>query len=91
MSDTLVLRERFDHAARTFTVLGEPWFDPEHQDWKGRLLFLPLDRSFPHALSTGPVARSRQRGALLDELRALSDRQLRRAFRTLPLAALARG
>ncbi len=86
MTENLVLRERFGVGDRTFAVLGEPWFDPNDGEWKGRLLFLPLDRSVPRALSTGPLRRSRRRGDLLAALEAMRDRDLRRAFRTLAIA-----
>ncbi len=87
MTETVVLRERFHVADRTFAVLGEPWFDPKDEGWKGRLLFLPLDRSVPRALSTGPVKRARHRVDLLAALQRMGDRDLRRAFRALALAA----
>ncbi len=86
MTETLVLRERLGVGERTFAVLGEPWFDPKDEEWKGRLLFLPLDRSVPRALSTGPVKRSRRRSDLLAALEGMGDRDLRRAFRTLAIA-----
>lgn len=83
MTETVVLRERFGIGERAFAVLGEPWFDPKDEEWKGRLLFLPLDRSVPRALSTGPVKRSRERGELLAALERMRDRDIRRVFRML--------
>ena len=90
VSETLVVRTRFSIDDRTFTVLAEPWYDPSTQEWKGRLLFVPLDRSLPSSVSTGPLKRSRRRDDLFRWLGGIDDRELARAFRAITLPALRR-
>jgi hypothetical protein len=79
----LLVRPTFALDDRTFAVLGEPWFDPESDEWKGRFVFLPLDRSFPRALPTGPLRRSRKRDDLLRWISAVTDKELTAALRAL--------
>jgi hypothetical protein len=88
VSGTLVLRESFALDDRTFAVIAEPWYDVEAGDWKGRLLYIPLDHSFPRSLSTGPIRRSRRRDELVRRLGEASDQELARALRSIlgPLA-----
>lgn len=88
MSETLVLRPRFSLDDRTFTVLAEPWYDAETAAWTGRLLYIPLDRSLPGSVSTGPLKRTSKRDDLVRWFGRVSDRELARAFHTitLPLA-----
>jgi hypothetical protein len=83
VTETELLREQMQLAQRAFAVAGEHWFDAGAAEWKGQLLFLALDRSVTRVLSTGPVRRSRSRERLLRTLRRLSDREIRRAFRTV--------
>ncbi|MGI8497693.1 MAG: hypothetical protein ACR2OG_08960 [Gemmatimonadaceae bacterium] len=93
MSETVVVRSRFSVDDRTFSVLAEPWFDADSGEWLGRYLYLPLDRSLPRIVSTGPVRRSKRRDEVLEQLRSVRDRDLERAFRTivLPLEKRPRG
>ena len=83
MSDTIVLRDNFALDDRTFTVLAEPWFDAATDEWKGRFLFVPLDRSLPRTVSTGPIRRTPSRDELVRWLRDVSDRDLARALRAV--------
>ncbi|MFN2397652.1 MAG: hypothetical protein ABR543_03250 [Gemmatimonadaceae bacterium] len=88
MSDTIVLRDRLAVGDRTFTVLADPWYDAEVGEWKGRLLFVPLDRSLARSASSGAVKRSKRRNALLDMLSRLSDRDIARVFQSIRLPAV---
>ena len=88
MSEALVLRARFAADDRTLTVLAEPWFDASTVEWTGRYVFLPLDRSLPHAVISAPQHRATRRDELLRRLQRTSDRALTRALRDA-LAALA--
>jgi hypothetical protein len=83
VSDTTVIRERFTLDDRTFTVLAEPWYDATSGEWVGRFLYLPLDRSLPHPVSTGAVKRATQRDDVVRQLGATVDRELARALRHL--------
>jgi hypothetical protein len=87
LADTLVVRERLAVGDRTFTVVAEPWYDAAADEWKGRFLFIPLDRSLPRSVSSAPAMRARRRDDLVRMLGAASDAELARAFRaiTLPL------
>ena len=85
MTDTLLLRERFALDDRTFTVLAEPWYDAESAEWKGRFLFVPLDRSLPRSVASGAIRRAKRRDDLVRELGAVSDKELARALRAIPL------
>ena len=85
MTDTLLLRERFALDDRTFTVLAEPWYDATSAEWKGRFLFVPLDRSLPRSVASGAMRRARRRDDLVRALGAVSDRELARALRMIPL------
>lgn len=87
MTDTIVLRDRLAVGDRTFTVLADPWYDAEGDEWKGRLLFLPLDRSLARSASSGPVKRAKRRNALLEMLRRLTDREIARVFQGIRLPA----
>ena len=83
VSDLLVVRERFALDDRTFTVLAEPWYDGESGQWKGRLLYIPLDRSLGRAISTPAVKRSKRRDDLVRRLGSVTDREVTRAARAL--------
>lgn len=87
MSDALVLRPRFALDDRTFTVLAEPWYDAEAEVWNGRLLFIPLDRSLPGSVSTGPLKRTPRRDVLVRWFGQVTDRDLARAFHAITLPA----
>ncbi|HEX5437899.1 MAG TPA: hypothetical protein VFW98_12115 [Gemmatimonadaceae bacterium] len=73
---------------RTFTVLGEPWYDPPSGEWKGRFLYVPLDRSLPQTVGTHAVRHARQRDEVVRQLSAASDRELAQAFRAIPLSPI---
>ncbi len=90
MSDLHLLRDRLVVADRQFAVYGEPWFDPDAEEWRGRILFLPLDRSLPRALASEAVNRFQRREDLLASLRALRDRELRRALLAVALTPTGR-
>ena len=83
MSDTLLLRERFALDDRTFTVLAEPWYDAASAEWKGRFLFVPLDRSLPRSIASGATRRAKRRDDLVRQLGDISDRELARALRAI--------
>jgi hypothetical protein len=85
VTETLLLRERFALDDRTFTVLAEPWYDAESAEWKGRFLFVPLDRSLPRSVASGAIRRARRRDDLVRELGDVSDRELARALRAISL------
>ena len=93
MSRTLVVRPRFSVDDRSFTVLGESAYDRTREEWRGSLVFIPLDRSLPRPAATGPVRRARRRDVLGQMMRGLRDRDLVRALRTLvpPQARRVRG
>ncbi|MDQ6886462.1 MAG: hypothetical protein M3068_04120 [Gemmatimonadota bacterium] len=93
MSETVIVRARFSVDDRTFSVLAEPWFDDATGEWFGRYLYLPLDRSLPRIVSTGPIRRSKRRDEVLEQLGTIGDRDLARAFRAiaLPLEKRPRG
>jgi hypothetical protein len=86
VSDTLVVRERFSLDDRTFTVLAESWFDAESSEWRGRLLYIPLDRSLARGVASGAVKRSRRRDDLVRQLGVVTDRDIAKAFRAIPLS-----
>lgn len=80
-----MLREQFALDDRTFTVLGEPWFDGATRRWRGRYLFLPIDRSLPGIVQCDSTRHSSRRDELVGWLRKSTDRELTRALRaTLP-------
>jgi hypothetical protein len=83
VKETLVLRERFAVDDRTFTVLGEPWFDQGSGEWKGRFLFVPLDHSLPRPVVTPPLFSAHRRDELMAALGRASDRDLTRAVRAV--------
>jgi hypothetical protein len=87
VSDEILLRRHFAIGDRTFTVIGEPWFDAAQGSWKGRLLFVPLDNSLPRSVASDAVKRAARRDDLVRQLEGVSDRDLIKAFRdiTLPL------
>jgi hypothetical protein len=83
VTDTFVVREQFALDDRTFTVLAEPWYDAASAEWKGRFLFVPLDRSLPRSVASGAARRARRRDDLVRELGRVSDRELARALRAI--------
>jgi hypothetical protein len=85
VSAPLLLRARFALDDRTFTVLGEPWYDAEAKVWRARLLYLPIDRSLPRSVSGVPLQRAHSRDGLLRRLRGMSDADLARALRAVAL------
>lgn len=85
MSDSVVLRERLALGDRTFTVLAEPWYDAASDEWKGRYLYVPLDRSLATPVASTAVKRARKRDDLVRQLGAASDRELARAFNSIPI------
>lgn len=85
MSDSLVLRERLALGDRTFTVLAEPWYDAASDEWKGRYLYVPLDRSLAAPVASTAVKRARKRDDLVRQLGSASDRELTRAFNSIPI------
>jgi hypothetical protein len=90
VTETLLLRERFALGDRTFAVLAEPWYDAASTEWRGRLLYIPLDRSLPRSVVSGAVKRARRRDDLVRQLGKVHDRELARAFRAI-LLPLPRG
>ena len=85
MSESVVLRERLALGDRTFTVLAEPWYDAASDEWKGRYLYVPLDRSLATPLASAAVKRARKRDDLVRQLGSASDRELARAFKSIPI------
>lgn len=82
----IIVRFRYALDDRTFMVLAEPWYDAIAREWKGRLLFVPLDRSERATLSTGALRMAVSRDAILAWLRKVSDRRLARALRAVTAA-----
>jgi hypothetical protein len=83
--ETILLREQFALDDRTFTVLAEPWFDAAAKRWRGRYLFLPVDRSLPEMITSPSSRHSPRRDELVAWLEKSTDRDLGRALRaTLP-------
>jgi hypothetical protein len=91
MSDSVVLRERLALGDRTVTVLAEPWYDAASDEWKGRYLYVPLDRALPTAVASTAVKRARKRDDLVRQLGAVSDRELTKAFNSIPIPGARRG
>jgi hypothetical protein len=85
MSDSVVLRERLALGDRTFTVLAEPWYDAASDEWKGRYLYVPLDRSLATPVASTAVKRARKRDDLVRQLGGVSDRELAKAFNAIPI------
>jgi hypothetical protein len=85
VSDGILIRRRFAIGDRAFTVLGEPWFDTAKGEWKGRFLFVPLDRSLPRGVASEAVVRAGRRDELVRQLGEVSDRELVKAFRGIAL------
>jgi hypothetical protein len=85
VTETLLLRERFALDDRTFTVLAEPWYDAASAEWKGRFLFVPVDRSLPRSVASVAIRRARRRDDLVRALVDASDRELARALRAISL------
>lgn len=85
VSDSVVLRDRLAVGDRTFTVLAEPWYDAVSDEWKGRYLYVPLDRSLATPVASIAVRRSRKRDELVRQLGAATDRELTKAFNAIPL------
>lgn len=85
MSGPLLVRERFAVDDRTFTVLGEPWFDGEAGTWRARLIYLPIDRSLPRGVTGVPLLQAGSRDQLLHLLRRIGDRDLTRVLRAVNL------
>jgi hypothetical protein len=90
MSDSVVLRERLALGDRTFTVLAEPWYDAESDEWKGRFLYVPLDRSLETPVASSAVKRARKRDDLVRQLGAATDRELTKAFNAIKVAGARR-
>ena len=80
-----VLRERLALGDRTFTVLAEPWYDSASDEWKGRYLYVPLDRSLATPVASTAVKRARKRDDLVRQLGAATDRELTKAFNSIPI------
>lgn len=93
MSDAVLLRRRFASGDRTFSVLGESWYDRASGEWKGRVLFVPLDRSLPRGVASGALLHGVRRDDVVRRLAGVSDGDLAKAFRsiTLPLQRRPRG
>ena len=85
MSDSVVLRERLALGDRTFTVLAEPWYNAASDEWKGRYLYVPLDRSLASPVASSAVKRARKRDDLVRQLGAATDRELTKAFNSIPI------
>lgn len=85
-----MLRRRFAAGDRSFSVLGESWFDPASGEWRGRVLFVPLDRSLPRSVASGALVRGARRDDVARRLEAVSDRDLLGALRGV-LAPRSRG
>jgi hypothetical protein len=85
MSDSVVLRERLALGDRTFTVLAEPWYDAASDEWKGRYLYVPLDRSLPSPVASTAVKRARKRDDLVRQLGSATDRELTKAFKSIAI------
>lgn len=85
MSDLAVLRPRFVVGERAFAVVGDAWFDRAAGEWKGRALFLPLDRALPRGVASEALARGIRRADVERRLRTVTDRALLAAFRAIPL------
>ena len=83
VSDVQVVRARFMIGERVCAVLGEAWFDASGRTWKGRLVFLPLDRSLSRNLASSAVARGARRSDVERQLRETSDRVIDKAFRAI--------
>lgn len=83
MSDVQVVRPRFTIGERVCTVLGEAWFDASGRTWKGRLVFIPLDRSLSRNMASSAVARGARRSDVERQLRETSDRVIDKAFRAI--------
>ena len=80
-----MLRDRLALGDRTFTVLAEPWYDAASDEWKGRYLYVPLDRSLATPLASAAVKHARKRDDLVRQLGSASDRELARAFKSIPI------
>ena len=93
MREHVCLRRRFVAGDRTFTVMGESWFDAGSGEWRARVRFVPLDRSLPGAPASEALLRARRRDEVVRALGAVSDRALAKAYRSivLPLPRRARG
>lgn len=85
MSVAGIVRKRMVLAQRTFTVLGDAWFDRAVVEWRARVVFVPLDRSLPRPVASAPLRRGRRRDDVVRQLDALSDADLAKAFRTVAL------
>jgi len=85
VSEPAVLRPRFVVGERAFAVVGDAWFDRAAGEWKGRAVFLPLDRSLPRGVSSDALASGVRRADVERRLRRVTDRALLTAFRAIPL------
>jgi hypothetical protein len=85
VSDLAVLRPRFVVGERAFAVVGDAWFDRDAGEWRGRALFLPLDRSLPRGVASEALGRGVRRADVERRLRRVTDRALLAAFRAIPL------
>lgn len=83
VSDVQVVRPRFAIGERVCTVLGEAWFDASGRTWKGRFVFIPLDRSLSRNMASSAVARGARRSDVERQLRETSDRVIDKAFRAI--------
>lgn len=83
VSDVQVVRPRCTFGERVCTVLGEAWFDASGRTWKGRLVFIPLDRSLSRNMASSAVARGARRSDVERQLRETSDRVIDKAFRAI--------
>ncbi|HEX6534428.1 MAG TPA: hypothetical protein VF041_07515 [Gemmatimonadaceae bacterium] len=93
MREQLCLRRRFEAGDRTFTVVGESWFDAASGEWKARVRFVPLDRSLPGVIASEALLHARRRDEVERALGSVSDRALAKAYRSiaLPTSRRARG
>jgi hypothetical protein len=90
MSDSVVLRERLALGDRTFTVLAASWYDAASDEWKGRYLYVPLDRSLATPVASTAVKRARKRDDLVRQLGAATDRELEKAFKAIVITSTPR-
>ncbi len=85
MSESVVLREQLTLGDRTFTVLAEPWYDATSDEWKGRYIYVPLDRSLPASVVSAAVKRARKRDDLVRRLGAATERELAVAYQAIAM------
>jgi hypothetical protein len=83
VSDVQMVRPRFTVGERECAVVGEAWFDASGRTWKGRLVFISLDRSLSRNMASIAVARGARRSDVEHQLRETSDRVIDKAFRAI--------